>query len=199
MHVVMSLALTVLAADAEYKKVDEVDGITVESRPVEGSSFLELRFRTLTTVTPQALCEEVYGHGKYDPTEPDLKSREILFESENERVTFDRMTPAVVSPRSYVMRMKRSWVDGACHLDFGSANDVQRAVEPGYVMVTKVHGLWRFEPFEGKTRLTYVIFSDPAGALPAFFVEGARRQLALKWVKRVIARAGEAKPDAGVP
>lgn len=197
---VLLVVLSVLAADAEYKKVDEVDGITVESRPVDGSSFVELRFTTQTTKSPQALCDEVYGQGKYDPTEPDLKSREIVSESENERVTFDRMTPALVSPRSYVIRMKRSWVEGACHLDFGAASDVHLPTEPGYIMVTKVHGSWSFVPSEGgQTRLTYVIFSDPAGALPAFFVEGARRKLALTWVKRVIARAGEAKPTPGVP
>jgi hypothetical protein len=182
--------LVVLAAEPAFKKVDEVDGITVESRSVEGSSFTELRFSTVAARTVAALCTEAYGTGAFDPTEPDLKSREILFEAENERVVFDRMTPAIVSPRSYAVRIRREWSDGACHLIFGAANELAPPEEKGWVRVTKVHGSWTMEPLEGgKSKLTYVIFTDPGGAIPAFFVEGSRRKLAVTWVKRIIARA----------
>lgn len=183
------LLATVLAAEPDFKREDEVDGITVESRPVASSKFAELRFSTVTTRSVQALCTEVYGEGKFDPTEPDLKSRDILFEAENERVVFDRMTPPVVSARSYAMRMKRSWAEGACHLNFESANELAPPAEPGWVRVKVLRGSWSFEPLEGgHTKLTYIVFTDPSGSVPAFFVEGPRRKLGVTWVKRVLAR-----------
>jgi hypothetical protein len=183
--------LLMLAAD-EYKKVDEVDGVTVESRAVPGSSFAELRFSTTTSKSVDALCTEAFGTGKYDATEPDLKSREILSESADERTTYERMTPAVVSPRSYALHLKRSRVAGVCQIDFEAANDAAPPPEPGWVRVTRVWGSWRAEPLDGgKSRLTYVIFTDPAGAIPALFVEGARRKLGVTWVKRVVERAAK--------
>ncbi len=183
------VTLLLLGADPQFKREDEVDGITVESRPVAGSSFAELRFSTVTTRSIEALCTEVYGEGKFDPTEPDLKSRAILSESADERVVYDRMTPPVVSPRSYAMRMRRAWVDGACHLTFEAANELAPAPEDGWVRVKALRGSWAFEPVEGgKTRLTYTVFTDPAGSVPALFVEGPRRKLGVTWVKRVLAR-----------
>jgi hypothetical protein len=188
------MVIVVALGAGEFKKVDAVDGVTIESRAVQGSSFAELRFTTTTTKSVEALCTEAFGTGKFDATEPDLKSRVVLSESADERTTYERMTPALVSPRSYAMHMKRTWVDGACHLDFEAANDVAPAPEPGWVRVTQVRGSWRAEPLEGgTTKLTYVIFTDPAGAIPAFFVEGARRKLGVTWVKRVIERAAASK------
>ncbi len=186
----LTVTLVLLLGANEFKKVDEVDGVTIESRSVPGSSFAELRFTTTTPKPVEALCTEAFGTGKFDATEPDLKSREILSESADERTTYERMTPAVVSPRSYALREKRTRVDGACQIDFEAANDVAPPPEPGWVRVKLVHGSWRAEPLEGgKSRLTYVIFTDPAGAIPAFFVEGARRKLGVTWVKRVVERA----------
>jgi hypothetical protein len=181
--------VTVLAADPVFEKVGETDGVTVEQRPVAGSPFVELRFSTVTDKTPKSLCDAAFGDGKFDPQEPDLKARTILSESADERVTYEEITPPVVSNRNYVVRARRSWEGTACRMAFESANELGPTPKDGWVRITKLKGSWLFEPIDGgKTRLTYVVFSDPAGAIPPFLVEGNRRKLGVRWVKMIESR-----------
>lgn len=184
------LPLILLAADGDYSKVDEVDGITIESRPVSASSFVELRLTTTTDKTPESLCDAVFGDGKFDPEEPDLKSRAILEESADERVTYDQISPSVVANRDYAVRAKRvRGEDGSCSMTFAAANDKAPPLPKGWVRITKVKGSWTFTPQpDGKTKVVYVIHSDPAGSIPAFFVEGTRRKIAVRWVKLILGR-----------
>ena len=79
--------LLLLAEPTAFTKVEEVEGVLIESRPVAGSSVVELRLTTTTTRTVASLCDAAFGDGKFDPEEPDLKSRKIISESEDERVT----------------------------------------------------------------------------------------------------------------
>ena len=55
--------------------------------------------------------------------------------------------------------------------------------------IEKLHGSWDFEPAGAETRITYVIFADPAGSIPAAFIEGSRRKTAVAWMKLVLSRA----------
>jgi hypothetical protein len=72
---------------------------------------------------------------------------------------------------------------------FESANELGPTPKDGWVRITKLKGSWLFEPIDGgKTRLTYVVFSDPAGAIPPFLVEGNRRKLGVRWVKMIESR-----------
>lgn len=187
----MNLALVslVLAAGADYSLVEEADGIRIESRPVTGSSIVELRLTTTTTHTPGSLCDAAFGEGKFDPEEPDLKARKILTESADERVTYDQISPPVVANRDYAVRAKRVRTsDELCVMTFAAANELAPPRPDGWVRITKLWGEWRFERAEGKTKVTYVVFSDPAGSIPAFMVEGSRRKFAVKWLKMIISR-----------
>jgi hypothetical protein len=186
---IATLTLLLLAAEPAYKKVDEVDGVLVEARPVEGSNVVELRLTTTTTRTVKSLCDAAFGTGKFDPAEPDLKSRKIVEEHEDERVTYEQISPPVVANRDYAVRARRvRGDDGSCRMFFTAANELAPKSPDGWVRIEKLSGVWQFEPVEGKTRITYVIHSDPAGAIPTFMVEGSRRTIALKWVKMLIAK-----------
>ena len=50
------LAALLSAAPAEYKKVEETDGVLIEARPVEGAKLVELRLSTTTTRSVASLC-----------------------------------------------------------------------------------------------------------------------------------------------
>lgn len=184
------LAALVLQATPEFTKVEEADGVLIESRPVTGSSVVELRLTTTTTKTPGSLCDAAFGDGKFDPEEPDLKSRKIISESADERVTYDQISPPVVSNRDYAARAKRFRTDDdACRVTFEAANEVAPSKPSGWVRITKLRGEWRFERGDdGKTRVTYLVFSDPGGSIPAFMVEGSRRKFALAWMKMILSR-----------
>lgn len=185
-----ALVALALAAPTDWKKVDEVDGITVETRPVEGSSLVELRLTTETPKTVASLCDAAFGDGAFDPEEPDLKARTIVTSAPDERVTYEQINPPLVANRDYAVRARRLRADdGSCRMTFEAANDQAPAKPDGWVRITKLRGEWRFEPTAaGKTRLTYVIFSDPGGSIPAFMVEGSRRKIAVRWVKMIVGR-----------
>src|SRR5262245_46370220 len=121
---VLLIAVAVHADDG-FKKLDDVDGITLESRPVEGSAFVELRPNRPSAAAPAAICNAVYGNGKFDSEEPDLKSRAILKETDNERVTHDLISPPVVSDREYTVRTVRNLESAErCTVKIDSANDL---------------------------------------------------------------------------
>jgi hypothetical protein len=179
----------VLTAGPDYSLVEESDGVRVESRPVTGSSIVELRLTTTTTKTPASLCDAAFGDGKFDPSEPDLKARTLISEEADERVTYDQISPPVVANRDYAVRAKRVRTsDELCVMTFNAANELAPPRPDGWVRITKLWGEWRFERVEGKTKVTYVVFSDPAGSIPAFMVEGSRRKFARQWLKMIIAR-----------
>ncbi|MDX2008920.1 MAG: START domain-containing protein [Myxococcaceae bacterium] len=186
----IQLALVaILSAEPAWEKVGETDGVTIEQRPVAGSQFVELRFSLITDKTPKSLCDAAFGDGKFDPQEPDLKARTVLSEAADERVTYEEITPPVVSNRDYVVRARRSWEGPACRMTFEALNEGGPRPKDGWVRITKVRGFWLFEPTDnGKTRLTYVVFSDPAGSIPPFLVEGNRRKLGVRWVKMIDSR-----------
>ena len=184
------IAALLLSATGDYSRVEETDGILIESRPVTGSNVVELRLTTTTTRSVASMCDAAFGDGKFDPEEPDLKSRKILSESENERVTYEQVSPPVVANRDYAVRAKRLRTsDELCVMTFEGANELAPPRPDGWVRINKLKGEWRFERVGGKTRITYVIFSDPAGSIPAFMVEGSRRKIAVRWVKMLISRA----------
>jgi hypothetical protein len=185
-----TLSALILAAGGDYSKVEETDGVLIESRPVTGSNIVELRLTTSTTRTVTSLCDAAFGEGKFDPEEPDLKSRKILTESENERVTYDQISPPVVANRDYAVRAKRIRTsDDLCVMTFEAANELAPPRPDGWVRIMKLKGEWRFERADGRTKITYVIFSDPAGSIPAFMVEGSRRKIALRWIKMLLGRS----------
>lgn len=195
------LVLMLLAAEPSFTRVEETDGVLVEARPVQGSNVVELRLTTTTTRTPGSLCDAAFGDGKFDPEEPDLVSRKVISESADERVTYDQISPPVVSRRDYAVRAKRlRGDDGSCRMIFEAANEVAPSKPEGWVRITKLRGEWRFEPGpDGRTRVTYLILSDPAGSLPAFLVEGSRRKFALKWMKMILSRGKDAAAAPSPP
>jgi hypothetical protein len=182
------VTMALLATEPAFEKVSESDGVTIEQRRVPGSKFAELRFTTLSDKTPKSLCDAAFGDGKFDPQEPDLKARTVLSESENERITYDEISPPLVSNRDYVIRARRSWEGATCRMAFEALTDQGPAPKDGWVRLTKVKGSWVFEPSESRTRITYVVYSDPAGSIPPFLVEGNRQKLGLRWIKMIESR-----------
>lgn len=188
---VSALVIVVLGAEPAFVPDGEVDGVAIAKREVPGSPFPELRLVTTTSrASLEALCAEAYGQGRYDPTEPDLKARTLLEEDAGVRRMWEQIAPAVVSPRAYVLHQTIERGQGTCAMRYQAISDTRAPVQPGVVRMTKLRGSWVFDAVEGgKVRITYTIFSDPAGSVPAFLVRGPQRAAALTWLKRVIDRA----------
>ncbi len=187
---ILPLASLLLFAAPEWKQVKSSDGITVEARPVEGSSYAELRATTTVAVPVDALCAGAFGTSRVDPKEPSLKSRKVLSESADERVTYDQISPPVVADRDYAVRTRREKATpDTCRVTVDIAKDLAPPVVSGLVRIEKLRCVWDFVPqSDGKTKITYVVWTDPNSPLPAFLVESSRQSLMIVWVKLVIER-----------
>lgn len=169
------LLLLGVAEEETWRLVDVRDGVRLEARAVQGSPFAELRTTAVSPKRADALCDEAWGDGKFDPTEPDLALRRVLSDGPTERVVYEQLRPSLVSPRDYVLRFRRSGDDAGCQVTYETDEALAPPLPDGMVRIRRMWGRWQFAPTDGGTAVTWVSYADPAGALPPFLVEGGRR------------------------
>lgn len=165
-----------------------VDGIEVSARPVAGSGFVELRFTEVVDGTLEALCRVAFGSARAEPGEPHLVSRELVSESEDERTTYERIAPPMVSKRDFVVRRWRTRPDAStCRVDFVSVQAPERA---GWVRLKRLAGSFVFtRQADGQVRVEHRVHMDPGGMLAPFVVEPTREKMGLAWMRK-LGRAG---------
>lgn len=182
-------AAVVAAAPGDFEFVENVDGIRVESRPFAGSSFVELRLSTTASVPVAKLCDAAYGDGKIPRDEHTVRTRRVLSEGRDERVTYEQVNAPVVSDRDFALKWTRKQSGDRCVVRF-AITDAAVPIDPRVVRLTVISGEWTFAAApDGKTAVQYVSHSEPGGGLPPFIVEGPRRRTELDVVRRTIARA----------
>lgn len=184
--------LLVLAAAPDWKQLDPVDGIAMSSRELPGERLVELKLTVLSKLSIPKLCSAAFGPKGLDPNEPDITLRRVIREAPGELVTYEQISPPIVNNRDYAVRaIKEVLPSGGCRVTFAAANELAPPVPSGFVRIQKLHGSWDFEAAAEQTKVTYVIFADPAGAIPAAFIEGSRRKTAVAWMKLVLNRAAK--------
>ena len=142
-----------------------------------------------------ALCDALWG--KHIPSKPeaDFKKRIVLKETETERLTYEQVRIPIFTDRDYVMHVKlvAGASTGRCELEFGSVDDPHYPPDKDHVQIPSIRGRWTLVPTaDGKVGVSYVVFGDPGGSIPAFLARGAQRSTAVKFLKVVLARAGAA-------
>lgn len=186
----MLALLSALVVCAPFDFVEEVGGIRVESREVKDSSFTELRLSTTSPKSVEALCAAAFGDGSIPPGDPYLRERRVLSTASDERVTYDRVAPPVISERDYALRVRRVRDGAACVVRFELANEVAPPPVRGRVRLSRLAGTWRFvRAANGQTEVTYTAHSEPGGDVSAFIAEGPRRRTEIDVVRRTLARA----------
>jgi hypothetical protein len=180
-----TLVLVLLTADAPWKVESTREGVTLESRPVEGSSFYEYRATADATASVESLCDGVYEWASTSTDHPHMTSRKVLEDQGDSRIVHDTLDPPVVSRRELTFQITRTHPsDGVCVIEYHARNDKAPKLADGYVRIEKLRGGWRLEPLpNGKTRVTYTLFADPGGSIPAVFVHGTQRDAIVQTVK----------------
>ena len=114
-------------------------------------------------------------------------------EKGNERLTYDQISTPIVSDRDYTILSKRmeNKATGLCQIFFDTKNDRGPPPPKGFVRIPLVYGSWTFEPASGGTDITYFIYSDPGGSIPAFMAKGAQRKNARKWLDNLLVKAAK--------
>jgi hypothetical protein len=164
----------------------EDDGLTLEARAVEGTSFAELRVQGHLPTQPAALAALVWSGGP-GPDEARYLEREALSEVEGLRLERQRVNAPLIGQRDSLVRFRRARdAQGTLVIEYALVGQAHGAEAPAMRLL---RGAWRFSPDgAGGTFLEYRAVSDPGG-LPAFLAHGAQRALALALVRDAISRA----------
>ena len=81
---------------------------------------------------------------------------------------------------------------GRCEVKFETVEDPSYPPQRGFVRVPAVRGYWTLEPMStGHVSITYVVYSEPGGAVPALFARGGQRDAALGFMKTILERASQ--------
>jgi hypothetical protein len=166
------------------------DGMRVDLRQVPGSSFQEVRITTQSALPLRALCDAVWGKGA--KLSGDFLKRVVISETDSDRWTYEQVRVPFVSNRDMVMHVKLDdAVDqGRCEVDFQTGEHKDWPADKDFVRLRAVRGHWTLkQQHDGTTAITYLIYSDPGGAVPAFLARGGQRDAAVSFMKTILARA----------
>lgn len=152
------------------------EGITLQRRPVPGSSYYEHRAAVDLPVAPAAAADDVWRALRGGDMAM-LKHRDVLAESPNELLIYDQIRTPVVSDRDYVIKVTRTY-DAALDRTAFRCMSVANAGPPvaaGHVRIPIIRAGWLIEPSAGAgTRLTYYAYSEPGGLITAILARGAQ-------------------------
>lgn len=174
------------AQTQEWKRVCVKRGLELMSRTVKGERFPEFRIRTTTTVPCSRLAEYLMGNS-IELAERDIK-RTMVKRSADLVIFTDLIKTPVINDRCATTRMSldKSGKDGNIEVVFSSSGEWPKGKPTRSCIPVRAHGSWAFREVEGRTELTYTIFADPGGNVPAFLVSGMIADDAMNRVRELI-------------
>lgn len=183
----LAFVVLLVASSDGFTRVGEAQGVLVESRPVAGSAFVELRVTTVVAGDAERLCARAFGTGRVEAGE-NVDSRQVLAESDDERVTYEQIAPPMVSRRDYALRSRRVRPSpGTCRVEFEAANELAPPPRTGQVRIEQLKGFFAFEQLpDGRVKVTHQIHMDPGGQIAPWMAEATRRDLSVASVRRLV-------------
>jgi len=187
-----------VAASEPFHKVEDTHGMIVEAQKVTGSAFENLRVSTHTTASVDALSAAVW------PAQPELKAnwaknvslREVLLSQEDERLFYEVVGTSLVSDRDYVIQIKRTRdaQTQVVQVHFRTIDDPRHPPRASIVRIPRIEGECTIEPVaEGGSDISYMLFSEPGGSIPAFVAKGAQRDSTVEWLLAILKKAGDTR------
>src|SRR6266404_8517274 len=170
---VAAMPLSIFAAtqSEEWKAVKQTGGVTIYSRPHPGSHLKEFRAIGEIDAPSHAVHKVIDDVESYTSFMPYTAEARVLERKHNSILTYQRISPKIVSDRDYTIRIeKKSWPAQyglAYFSEWKPANEHGPAERPGVFRVKLVDGSWLLEPIgPNKTRATYFVFTDSGIAVP---------------------------------
>jgi Polyketide cyclase / dehydrase and lipid transport len=171
--IALPLFATEPVQNADWKLIKQANGVAIQSRPHPGSNLKEFKATgeiAAPTKTVHQVIDDVEAYPSFMPYTTECR---VIARKEDSLLTYQRVSPKIVSDRDYTLRIqKKSWQaeNGLAYLNrWESANEHGPAEKPGVFRVKVCDGSWLLEPTgEDKTRATYFVFTDSGIAAPPF-------------------------------
>jgi len=193
----LSLCATTVTAQetSAWISLGVMSGVTVEERPVPRSDFPEIRVGGLTSDNLDRLCEVIFRKKVEGKALAKFRERVVLKDSGAEQYVYERVKVPLMSDRDYVVhsRLVQPASSGRCEVQFWAETDPTRPPVKDAVRMKGLRGHWLVRPAtDGKLSVTYEIFSDPGGNIPAFLARGTQRDMVVSSFNDILREAGAA-------
>ena len=164
---------TLVFAGEEWRPVRSEDGYTLEKRAVAGEKFEELRMRTVVRgTTPEKIVTFLLG-GYLEEVDAGVERR-FVHRSDRTVEWTDRVRSKLVGERCATIRMTVAESGGEMAVSFQTTGEWPVGKPAEDCVPLRTRGMWllrRAGPEQ--TEVTYTVFTDVGGLLPAFLVRGA--------------------------
>lgn len=171
----------------QWRIASEKDGIRMETRPLPGERFDELRVSTSLKVSPQTVADYLFG--KYLEEKNKNISRTFIKREPELTVWSDILRTPLISERCYSMRFeKQTHASGEIRVRFVSLDYVGKKPKPDCIAL-RSRGEWVLTPAGTGTRLTYASLTDVGGRVPVALARRSLSAAAISSVRKVVAGA----------
>ena len=181
----MPMVCDATPARRPWRRIDTRDGVVVSTRAVPGQNLPEFRGVAVVEGTLFDLLGIVMDVKRHCEWRAKCHSARLVRKiNDFERMIYTRIdAPWPVNDRDVVLRgkamvhVKRRIVVSSFHaVRVASVPDVS-----GVVRMPRLQGSYRFEELDkARVRVTYQVYSDPGGMLPAWLAARSARQLPYK-------------------
>lgn len=170
----LALAQVAHAEGAPWSLEREKDGITVHTRPVEGSGIREFRGSALVASSTAAIRSLLRDADQFQQWFPNTSESRLLAREGDVSYQYSVLdTPWPVSDRDNVFRSETTVDARTGVVSIAVRADPDRHPEqPGRVRVRRARGEWRLEPVSpSETRVTFTMHLEPGGGIPEWLVD----------------------------
>ncbi|MGI8890927.1 MAG: SRPBCC family protein [Chthoniobacterales bacterium] len=183
--IVLAIARLTLVADSEgsgtpWKEEGNRDRLVIYSRAHPGSAVREFKSVGAIDAPPSAVFAVLDNAEAYPQFMPYTSESRVLKKTGTYTIAYQRLELPLVDDRDYTLRSKHSRTESPSgpvyHIEWQPANDLGPAEIPGVQRVKVCEGGWLIEPTgDGRTRATYLIYTDSGGAIPAAIANSGSR------------------------
>jgi hypothetical protein len=161
------------AAKEDWKLAKQTGGVAIYSRPHPGSTLKEFKAIGEIDAASDAAHNVIDDVAAYSSFMPYTKECRVIKQEKDSIITYQRLSPKIVSDRDYTIRIeKKSWPaeNGLAYSNrWEQANDEGPPEQQGVFRVKLCEGSWLLEPAgPNKTRATYFVFADSGITVPPF-------------------------------
>src|SRR5438105_7125444 len=160
-------------ANDGWNLATERNGVTVYSRPHDGSFLKEFKAVGEIAAPSCAVCEVIEDVDAYPSFMPYMAECRLLRRESESLLSYQRISPKVCCDRDFTLRSYRTSWPGAAGLVYSNRWELANALGPakklGVVRVEFCQGAWLLEPNSAaRTRATYLVYTDTGGLIPPF-------------------------------
>ena len=185
-------------SSAGWTEESSAGDVVIHSRVREGAPWREFRGVATIEAPPAivfAVIDDAESYASFMPYTAEVR---VLKRGKDWLLAYQRLELPMVSDRDYTVRSRSTrskGPDGVIYrVRWTAANEEGPAARPGVQRVNVCEGEWLLEPDRaGKTRATYIVFSDSGGAIPPFIANSGSRVAIRKVFEAIRKQANDPK------